>query len=159
MRLLLCLAMFSASAGVSAAPTAREYYEELKASGAIKPMWKYACFEDNDQPSFKLMSRVGDLKASAESGDTAAIQTMQGRENDLVFLPYNKGIEAGLQFFYYQRSEQNSYTEEITTPFKGKMTYTFNWSTLRFRLFVISSGKHVPPPLEITGKCEVIRPE
>lgn len=159
MRLALWLAIFSASAGIGAPPTAREYYEELKASGAIKSIWKYGGFEDNDQPSFKLMSKVGDIEAEAKkSGDIAAVQRMQGRENDLVFDPYNKGIEAGLQFFYQDKAESNSYSMTITSPFKGKITYTINWSTLRFRVLLVSSGKHVPQPLDVTGRCELIHP-
>jgi hypothetical protein len=159
MKLAVCIAILSAFAGLSAPLTAREYYEELRATGTIKSMWKYACFEDNDQPSFKLMSKVGDIKADAKrSGDTAAIQIMQGRENDLAFDPYNKGIEAGLQFFYQNKTEPNSYSRPINNPFNGEMTYTVNWSTLRFRLLVIPSGKHVPPSLDTTGKCELIHP-
>jgi hypothetical protein len=160
MKFILCLAMYAAFAGMGASVTAREYYEELKASGGIKSMWKYACFEDNDQPSFKIMSKVSDIEADAkQSGDSAAVRTMQGRENDLVFDPYNKGIEAGLQFFEQDKADPNAYSRIIKSPFTGKITYTFNWNTLRFRVVVISSGKHVPAPLDLTGKCELIQPK
>jgi hypothetical protein len=159
MKTVLFLFAYVAIAGLSGPLTAREYYEELKASGALAN-WKYACFDDRESPNFKVMLKVSDVIAEAtQSGDKETVQAMHGRENDLVFQPYNKGIAAGLQTFEQDPSDSSAYSQTVQSPIKAKMTYTFNWATLRYRFIMFSTGKHVPPPLDITGKCELIRPE
>jgi hypothetical protein len=157
MKLFLVLLLCALAANE---PTAREYYEELKASGTLHRNGdEYACFDDDDKPNFTIMAKVSDIIAKAsERNDELTLQRMKGRENSLVVLPYNKGIAAELQIYDREGSNDSVYSRTIQYPFKAKITYTFTWATLRYRIEIASTGKHVPPPYFMTGKCELINP-
>jgi hypothetical protein len=143
----------------SGQPTAREYYEELKAANAFNHyMDEYVCFRDDDVPSFFVMSKADAMiERMRKAGDTPGKELMEAK--DFLFVKnFHKGVHVGEPELYQPvGTEGTDFDIEFMKPFHGRMLYTFNWLTVRYRmqLYELDHSKTLPA-FEGSGKCELI---
>jgi len=161
--------MFGIYMLVSSAPaspkTAREYFDELKAANAFNHIRdEYVCFdEDNSEPFFAVLARARDVgRMLKQVGDTAGAKRLEKSDfaNGLFVQMYNRGIGAGEQIYDSLSAEGTDFVDVFNSPFNGKMTYSINWDTGRYRRAVYDTdhSKDVPA-LRFNGKCELIHPD
>ena len=69
-------------------------------------------------------------------------------------------IDQGEQELYAPTDMQDSeYFLEFKAPIHGKMVYSINWITGRYRHFVYALDQSkTQPASELSGKCELIHP-
>jgi hypothetical protein len=150
------------------AQTARDYYNELKASNdSSRALDQYrdefVCFADDAKaPSFAIIAKAADIiKMMKDAGNTAEAAKMeQTRFKDALYVQkYSKGVPSQELIFSPVGTDDTEFVAFFDTPFHGKMEYTFTWATGRYRLQVSATGQRKPPPpVVIYGKCELIHP-
>jgi len=147
--------------------TGRDYYNELKATNAETNALnhygdEYVCFEDSDAPSFAVIakaSHVIDMIKQAGAKAEAKKLEQSDMKNDLFVQGYFKGVAAKQQVYEATGTQGTDYSIEFGQPFHGKMVYSINWATGRYRLRVYMLDKSkTAPGLEMFGKCELIHP-
>jgi len=147
--------------------TGRDYYNELKATNAKTDALnhysdEYVCFEDSDAPSFAVIAKVADvIEMMKEAGAMAEAKKLHQSDmkNDLFVQGYFKGVAAKQQIYEATGTEGTDYSIEFGQPFHGKMVYSINWATGRYRLRVYMLDKSkATPGLETFGRCELIHP-
>lgn len=147
--------------------TGRDYYNELKTTNGETNALnhysdEYVCFEDGTAPSFAVISKVSHvIQAMKETGATAEAKKLGQSQfkDDLFVQGYYKGIAAKQQLYEATGTEGTDYSIVFGAPFHGKMTYSINWATGRYRLRVYALDKSkTVPATEAFGKCELIHP-
>lgn len=149
--------------------TAHDYYDELyKAGGLDNFADEYACFRDDDVPTFFLIGKSEDMREYlAASGGLSKLPPEARAYLDkarLFFVSYNQGISNGTEYFSLNDSG-DSYIEKLEMPpdqyspksFRLTVRLRVNWQTLRYKHDIEKTG--VPGFLyEETGRCEVVKP-
>lgn len=163
MRLTVTLAALVLSAASMLAQnktlTARDYYNELKAANNFNHYSDtYVCFRDDDSPSFAIISRGSDIiDEMKEAGHTPEKAVVQAK--DLLFVQtYFKGVANEMEPYDPVVGKAGTDWEiEFGKPLHGKMIYSINWATGRYRLQIydLDHNKTLPAD-EVSGKCEVI---
>ena len=150
-------------AAVSAVPqSARDYFNELKATNAFKSYRdEYVCFDDgSSEPSFAVVARATDaVRMMKKAGATANAHKLEQSEfKDSLFVQmYYKGVGSGEQIYNASGTEGTDFVIVFSSPIKGKMTYSINWATGRYRRAVYALDQsRTLPALEFSGKCELI---
>lgn len=147
------------------AQTAREYFDELKGANTFTRYKDiYACFPDDEKPSFAVVAPVSDVIAEMKkSGDADAAKLLAEAKDGLFVQTYYKGV--GSQEYLYDLVKKNlnddnkEYQIEFKSPMPGKMTYSINWGTGRYLLAVyMFQRSRVVPAAQSSGKCELIHP-
>jgi hypothetical protein len=159
------LALFGISVS-TAAQTARDYFDELKAANTFNHYKDiYACFpEDDPAPSFAVIAPVSEvMKAMEHGGDKDGAKLLAQAKGGLLVQTYYKGV--GSEEYHYEgvkrptEDENKQYEIEFGSPTPGKMVYSINWATRRYLLVVyIFQKSKVFPTTEVGGKCELIHP-
>ena len=156
--LFLCLGL----TGVAEAQTAREYFKELKEANAFNHYKdEYVCFRDDEVPSFIVAAR-GDhiLEHMRKTGVTPGKETLQAKD-DLFVQSYHKGVanSEGELYMHVPKTESD-YEIEFMKPLHGRIVYSINWLTGRYRymLYDLDHSKTLPA-YEGAGKCELIHPD
>jgi S1-C subfamily serine protease len=145
--------------------SARDYFNELKATNAFKSYRdEYACFDDgSSEPSFAVVAKASDVvRMMKKAGATAnAHKLEQSAFKDSLFVQmYYKGVGSGEQIYDATGTEGTDFVIVFSSPIKGKMTYSINWATGRYRraVYALEHSKTLPA-LEFSGKCELIHPD
>jgi hypothetical protein len=156
--------------------SARDYYNELKAANNFNHYSDtYVCFRDDDSPSFAVISSGSDIidemrkaghtpeKEMLESKDLLFVQTyFKGVANTLISydpVPGKEGTAWDTEFGNAAASRNGTPTATPTKPLHGRIVYSINWKTGRYRMLIyaLDYNKSVPAD-EGSGKCEVIHP-
>jgi hypothetical protein len=156
------LALISASATFAQdkrVMTARDYYDELKAANNFNQYNDtYVCFRDDDVPSFAVISRGSDIiDEMNESGHTPEKAVVQAKDALFVEI-YFKGVANKLQpYAPVVGKEGTDWYFEFSSPAHGKIVYSINWKTGRYRMltYALDYNKTLPAD-ESSGKCELI---
>jgi S1-C subfamily serine protease len=145
--------------------SARDYFSELKATNAFKSYRdEYACFDDgSSEPSFAVVAKASDVvRMMKKAGATANAHKLEQSEfKDSLFVQmYYKGVGSGEQIYDARGTEGTDFVIVFSSPIKGKMTYSINWATGRYRRAVYAlDHSETLPALEFSGKCELIHPD
>lgn len=141
--------------------TARDYFVELREA---KQLNRYAdtfvCFAEDDEPSFAVISRgsdiIDEMKKAGATPDKIILQA-----KDLLFVEtYYKGVSNKTEILSPVGKDGTDWDVEFDTPLHGRMLYSLNWATGRYRLFVYDLDKSkATPAAERSGKCELIHPK
>ncbi|HXO04870.1 MAG TPA: hypothetical protein VN884_04475 [Candidatus Sulfotelmatobacter sp.] len=140
--------------------TARQYFVELRDANAFnKYADKYVCFPDTENPGFVVVSDKADVvDRMARSGNEKGVKLAVKTGDGLFVRTFYKGVETGGVLFYDKI--EDSYRLEFKSPLHGRAVYLINWKTGRYRFQVYDLDKSkVLPSEEISGKCELIRPD
>jgi hypothetical protein len=152
------------AAGVSAQGkeprTARDYFNELKAANSFNHYKDiYVCFADDDAPSFAVVARgsdiIDEMKKAGAVPDRVVLQAKR-----LLFLEtYYKGISNKTEVYEPVGREGTDWDIEFNSPIHGRMLYSINWTTGRYRLsvYALDHSKTIPADQKF-GKCEEIHP-
>jgi hypothetical protein len=139
--------------------TARDYYKELRDAGGLNRYKdEYACFADgDDNQMFMLVAKVSDtIAAMKDAHEDHGAEVLESYKKSILIAYVTKGVE-GRQWVF--EPEDSDYSMVFETPYPGKMKYSANWTTGRYRLQVYDKRKStVNPVMEDTGKCELIHP-
>jgi serine/threonine-protein kinase len=147
------------SAQDSVPRTARDYYNELKAANNFNHYKDtYVCFSDDDIPSFTVISRGSDIieemKKSGAVPDKVILQA-----KDMLFVEtYYKGVSNKTQLYEPVGKDGTDWNIEFNAPIHhGRMLYSIDWTTGRYRLsvYALDHSKTIPVKQGF-GKCEVI---
>lgn len=142
--------------------TARDYYNELKAANNfIHYSDTYVCFRDDDSPSFAIISRgsdiIDEMKVAGHTPEKVVVQA-----KDLLFVQtYFKGVANTMETYDPVVGKKGTDWEiEFGKPLHGKIVYSINWTTGRYRMmtYALDYNKTLPAD-EGSGKCEVIHPD
>jgi hypothetical protein len=146
-------------------PTARDYFNELKAANTFNHYKdEYVCWRDDDVPTFAVIAKGSDVIGFMEkAGNTAAAKELAPAKDSLFVQTYYKGV--GSEEYIYDpvkkdTTDQNQdYSVSFKGPFPGKMVYSINWATGRYllRVYMFQKSKTLPAT-EGAGKCELIHP-
>ncbi|MFL6437701.1 MAG: hypothetical protein ACJ71Q_08990 [Terriglobales bacterium] len=138
--------------------TAREYFDELvKANSLNTYQDEYACFRDDEVPSFAVVSTADSVRSKWKQN---GVKIPKGFEKDqgLFLKTYYKGIANKAKLFDKDGDEYSlTFNVKDQKNAHMKMVYTINWDTGRYRmrLYELSSSKTMPA-YEVSGKCELI---
>lgn len=150
--------------------TAREYFSELKDARAFNQYNdEYVCFRDDDVPSFVVLAKVDDMmdhmrKMGNVEWIEDGINILSQFKDGLMVENYRKGVSGGRNVFEVANSgrafaNRKDYSYEYAGDTPGKIVYSINWVTGRYRLKVYAYEKSkVLPAAEVTGKCEQLLP-
>jgi len=141
--------------------TARDYYNELKAANNFNHYSDtYVCFRDDDSPSFAVISRGSDIiQEMKDSGHTPEKAVLLAK-NELFVQTYYKGVANSLNpYDSVPGKEGTDWDIEFGKPLHGRIVYSINWKTGRYRMltYALDSNKTLPAD-ESSGKCELIHP-
>jgi hypothetical protein len=162
--LIVALVLVSAAptfAQDKATPSARDYYYELKAANNFSHYKDiYVCFRDDGVPSFAVMSKGSEIiEEMKKVGETPSKEVLQAK--NLLFVEiYYKGVPHAIQLFSpVAEKEGTDYDIQFKSPFHGRIIYSINWITGRYRMIVyaLDNSKTLPAD-ESSGKCELIHP-
>jgi hypothetical protein len=165
MNMLLFIAVFCVSSFIAQQPetkplTARQYFNELRDANAFNRYAdKYVCFPDTDNPGFVIVADKADVvNRMAHSGNEKGVKLAAKTGNGLFVRTFYKGVETGEMVFYDQ--VEDGYRLEFEAPLHGRTVYLINWKTgrYRFQVYDLKVSKTLPAE-EISGKCELIRPD
>jgi hypothetical protein len=138
--------------------TAREYYEELKTANTfvhVKDV--YACFRDDDQPSFAVMARGSDVIDEMKRAGVTPTKAVMAGKNELVVETFYKGVSNKTEIFDPVGTDGTDYDVQFDKPFHGRILYSINWATGRYRMMVYAlDHRKALPAYEVSGRCEVI---
>jgi hypothetical protein len=140
--------------------SARDYFNELKAANNFSHYKDtFVCFSDDDNPGFAVISRgtdvLDEMRKAGVKPDKLMIQS-----RDLLFVEtYYKGISNDTAIYDPVGKSGTQWFGEFTSPMHGKIVYSFNWVTGRYRMsvYVLDRSQTVPAK-EVFGKCELIHP-
>src|ERR1700722_8631382 len=97
---LAIMLLFAAPLQAQKQMTGREYYQELKAANTfIHVKDVYACFRDDDSPSFAVVARGGDVIANMKDMGLPLSKDVLAGKNTLVVETYYKGVSNGVEIF------------------------------------------------------------
>ena len=144
----------------SHAQTARQYFTELRDANSFNHYpEKYVCFNDDDSPSFAVVSTTKDIIDSmTRSGDKEGARGVAKAGDGLYVQTYYKGVPNEPAFYRNAEGEKGSYHIDFDAPIRhGRMVYRINWKTGRFLLLVyaLDRSKDIPAA-KTSGKCELI---
>ena len=142
--------------------TARDYFNELKAANNFNHYKDtFVCFrDDDDTPSFAVISRGTDIIQEMKEAGAPLTKTVL-QTKDLLFVEtYYKGVSNKTEVYEPVGKDGTDWDIEFGSPLHGRMLYTINWTTGRYRLsvFALDHSKTIPA-YESFGKCEVIHPK
>jgi len=165
MRLAVAALVLVSSAAVSAQQgkeprTAHDYFNELKAANNFNHYKDtYVCFADDDAPSFAVIARGSDIIDEMKKVGAVPDKSVLQAKSLLFVETYYKGVSNKTQVYEPVGKEGADWGIEFNSPIHGRMLYSINWTTGRYRLMVyaLDSSKTVPAD-EKSGKCEVIHP-
>jgi hypothetical protein len=138
--------------------TARDYFVELRDA---KQLNRYAdtfvCFAENDVPSFAVISRGSDIIDEMKKAGVTPDKTVLQAKDLLVVETYYKGVSNKTEIFSPVGSDGTEWDLEFASPFHGRMLYSINWATGRYRLsiYILDRSKATPAEQRY-GKCESI---
>jgi len=138
--------------------TARDYYNELKAANEFKHYSDtYVCFSDDDNPGFAVISRGSDIIDEMKNAKQKPSAALVQEKNALFVNTYFKGVANGLKGYDPVGNDGAEWSLTFSTPLHGKMVYSINWTTGRYRLrvYALDHSKTLPG-FEASGKCELI---
>jgi hypothetical protein len=155
------LAASSAYSQEKPALTARDYFKELKSANNFSHYKDiYVCFKDDDVPSFVVIARgsdvIDEMKKAGEPPDSALSKVAK-----VLFVEgYYKGvITQKTEMYDPVGTDGTDWDIEFHKPFHGRMLYSINWVTGRYREQVYDLDKNKDVALaEGSGKCELIHP-
>ncbi len=157
----IILLSFLCLANVAQAQTAREYFNELKAANALNRYSdEYVCFRDDDVPTFVVIARVSKIiEHMKKAGITPGKDILEAKD-DMFLQTYYKGVASGGGELYQQVPKTDSeYDIEFMKPLHGRIIYSINWLTGRYRYLLYDlDDSNTLPTLESSGKCELIHP-
>lgn len=149
-----------------AAQSARGYFKELKQANAFNHYGdEYVCFRDDDVPSFAVVAKIADIIDHMKTaGNKAGVKDLEQAKGGLTVETYYKGVSNGTNVFDAQKSDVQSgdskdYSYTFARKNPGKILYSINWATGRYRLRIFMYQKsRTIPAAEGSGKCELIHP-
>lgn len=153
-------------AAPSTAQTAREYFTELKAANTFNHYKdEYVCFRDDDVPSFAVVAKIDDIiDHMKKSGETTGAKDLTAAKGGLIVETYYKGVSNKADIFDPAKRDDSlgntkDYSYEFAGKTPGKILYSINWATGRYRerVYMYQKSKAVPA-VEGSGKCELIHP-
>jgi hypothetical protein len=153
---------FSAFAQTNSPLTARDYFNELKAANSFSHYSDtFVCFMDNDTPAFAVISRGSDIIDEMKSAGASAnkLKTMLPVKSLLFVEKYYKGVGGKMEEYEPVGKDGTEWDAEFTSPFHGRMRYSINWTTGRYRfsVYALDRSKTLAAS-ENFGKCELIHP-
>jgi hypothetical protein len=162
------LACVAASGAVSAQtasgspqPKGRDYFNELRdANGFNHYGDEYVCFPDEDKGNFAVIAKSKDIDKMMAANNTVGAKQKPLGDDTLAVQTYSKGVASGTQLYdKMDKDSDGKWGIEFKAPFHGKMVYSVNWTTGRYRLqvFALDHSKTLPA-YEMSGKCELIHP-
>ncbi len=160
--LLTLLAVGPLSAQDKTPLTARNYFDELKTANEFKRYKDtWVCFrDDDDTPSFDVISRGSDvIDEMKQAGEPLTKTVLEAK--DLLFVEtYYKGVSNKTQVYEPVGKDGTDWDIEFGAPIHGRMLYSINWTTGRYRLsvFALDKSKTIPA-YSGSGKCELIHPK
>ena len=166
MRCLFKLLLLSSVCAVStSAQTARDFFNQLKAANTFnRDRDEYACFHNEDAPSFAVIARASDLiEQKKKAGDTNGIKELEQQKDSLFVQTYYLGVASQEYVYAAVKGEQLGDTVEYRLVFNGQtpgeIVYAINWTTGRYllRVFIYRQGRTFPTT-EQFGRCELIHP-
>jgi hypothetical protein len=150
----------SSSAANDQPHSARDYYNELKAANNFNHYKDtFVCFSDGEAPSFAVASRgsdiIDEMKKAGVSPDKVVVQS----KNLLFVETYYKGISNKTEVYEPVGKDGTDWEIQFNTPIRGRMLYSINWVTGRYRLsvYALDHSKTIPAA-QTFGKCELIHP-
>ena len=158
---LILMSAASTFAQDKATPSAREYYNELKAANNFSHYKDiYVCFRDDDVPSFVVMGRGSDIIEEMKKVGEAPSKEILQAKNFLFVETYYKGVSNKIELFSPVGKDGTDYDIEFKSPIHGRMVYSISWITGRYRmmLYALDHSKTLPAN-EDSGKCELIHPK
>lgn len=156
---LLSVATVSAQQGKEPR-TARDYFNELKAANNFNHYKDtYVCFADDDVPSFAVIARGSDIIDEMKKVGAVPDKSVLQATSFLFVETYYKGVSNKTQIYEPVGREGTDWDIEFRSPIHGRMLYSINWTTGRYRLMVyaLDHSKTMPAD-DKSGKCEVIHP-
>lgn len=141
--------------------TARDYFNELKAANQFNHYSDtFVCFRDDDSPSFAVISRGSDIIDEMKQAGHTPEKAVLTAKNELFVQTYFKGVANSLvPYDPVPGKEGTDWDVEFGKPLHGRIVYSINWKTGRYRMltYVLDYNKNVPAD-ESSGKCEPIHP-
>jgi hypothetical protein len=161
-RALLAMLLAGAvlSPGQGQPRTARDYYNELKAANNFNRYKDtFVCFADDDAPSFSVMSRGSDIINEMKNTGLAPDKALLRMKGYLYVETYYKGIGNEPVIFAPMGRDGTDWEMQFSSPFRGQIVYSINWTTGRFRqsVYALDQSKAIPAEQRY-GKCELIHP-
>jgi hypothetical protein len=140
--------------------SARDYYNELRSAGALNHyVDEYACFSDEEHGTFVVMSKgKAMLQRMRELGNEDGAKAMSEGKNLLFVQSYNHGVANDLLMYDPDDPTGSNFSVTFEKPFHGKMAYSINWTTGRYKLQLSYLDLKLPAIIGY-GKCELIHPE
>jgi hypothetical protein len=156
----LAFLMFSVASSTSA-QTARDYFNELKVANEFNRYKdEYVCFRDDDVPSFDVVARGSTIiEHMKKAGQTPGKETLAFKDG-LFVQTYTKGVAiSGGEVYEGIGKSGTDFEVVFMKPLHGKIVYSFNWLTGRYRwvLYDLDRNK-ILPAQNRSGKCELIHP-
>src|SRR5256885_13705509 len=140
-------------------PTARAYYDELKAASGLNPLMTTVCFRDDSPDFFEVIGFSKDfsetmkakgIKRSPEDARIAA------GENLLLSQAYNHGVKLSTILLANDKDDSNSWYDDYKSKgHKFRLVITISPAG-RYRRAVYLDNQ-VAPARESFGKCEPIQ--
>jgi hypothetical protein len=159
---LVLMSAFATFAQVKAPLTARDYFNELKAANNFNHYSDtWVCFHDDDVPSFAVISRGGDIIDEMKKAGHTPEKAVLLAKNELFVQTYFKGVANTLQpYDPVPGKEGTDWDIEFGKPLHGRIVYSINWATGRYRMltYALDSNKTLPAA-QSSGKCEPIHPD
>lgn len=148
------------------AQSARGYFKELKQANAFNHYGdEYVCFRDDDVPSFAVVAKIDDIiDRMKTAGNKAGVKDLEKAKGGLTVETYYKGVSNGTDVFDarerdVQSGDSKDYSYKFAAKNPGKILYSINWATGRYRLRIFMYQKsRTIPAVEGSGKCELIHP-
>lgn len=146
--------------------TARDYYNELKAAnGFARYKDTYACFRDDNVPTFYVISRASDVIYEMRKAGAAPPKDLLKAKDFLFIETYYKGVSNGVQMYDPVGKEGTDWQVEFRrppAPIHLRIRWSINLLTGRYRMLLYALDRSdTLPTAEVAGKCEAIhaRPE
>lgn len=140
--------------------SARDYFNELRAANQLNRFSDtYVCLADDDVPSFAVISRGSDIIDEMRHAGTKLTKEVLAAKKLLFVQIYFKGVPNETEIYEPVGAEGTDWNALFDRPFKGKIVYSINWATGRYRMRVYSlTHSSAVPAAERSGKCELIHP-
>lgn len=162
MRLAIVVLVLMGAAAVFAQDkplTARDYFNELKAANNFNRYSDtWVCFRDDDSPSFAVMSRGTDILDEMKKVGHTPEKPVLLAKNELFVQTYFKGVANSLDpYDPVPGKEGTDWDIEFGKPLHGRIVYSINWKTGRYRMLTYALDYNkTQPAYESSGKCELI---
>jgi len=148
------------------AQSARDYFKELKEANTLNHYKdEYVCFRDDNIPSFAVVAKIADIiEHMRKSGDQVGVKDLAAAKDGLIVETYYKGVGNGGNIFDIAKradpsGDSKDYSYEFGGKNPGKILYSINWATRRYRerVFIYQKSRTIPAS-EGSGRCELIHP-